>query len=372
MKGFSVRIVLCVILAAPIFVFAQQNRANITIQSGKELISEYLEYRESVWRLHPPPSGSQFVTDEERSDTQSWFEQSWSKWLATPTWFSSFAKSPDSLSNRIQDILWAEGDTRPVRVWEHPGKGEVFLGRIGEDGQTEVFARWPAPKWQPQEGESPEAFYNREVGTRRVSWTFASPHAPAVQAVNPVSPPGFALMMQTSGLTVTWTEVQTPQAMGLQVDLSTATEAGPFAVWKNTMGIIPGPGNGWEDLSGDWRPIAWSRERPEESEWTGTVDASGEGQLYLRASLGIIDSDADGLDDGFEYWYFGDLDETAGDDFDEDGFTNLQEFTILSNPAVADSDVDGRKDGDEALYGTDPTWPDHPDTELTAQGVLLP
>jgi len=334
------------------------------IRSGKELIAEYLLYRDTVWQLHPPPSGSQWVTESERTATQSWYEQAWAKWLNSPGWFSTFQGRTARLSPRIQDILWAEEDTRPVRVWEDPGKGEIFLGRIGENGQTEIFARWPAPDWQPQEGESPEAFYNREVGTRRVSWTFASPYAPAVQAVNPVSPPGFALMMQTSGFTVTWTEVQTPQAMGLQVDLSTATEAGPFAVWKNTVGITTGPGNGWEDLSGDWRPIAWSRERPEESEWTGTLDASGEGQLYLRASLGIIDSDADGLDDGFEYWFFGDLDETAGGDVDQDGHTNLEEFDRNTNPIIADSDVDGRKDGDEVTFGTNPEWQDHPNVEL--------
>lgn len=338
------------------------------IRSGKELIAEFLAYREQVWHLHPPLSGSQKISETERIPSQSWFEQIWSKWLNSPGWFSSFQGSTARLSPRIQEILWDEQDIRPVRVWEDPGKGEIYLGRIGENGDTEIFARWPAPDWQPRKGEAPEEFYNREVGTRRVSWTFASPHTPVAPLQSGPAFEGFALMMmQTSAFSVTWTDVQDPQAMGLQVDLSATSEAGPFAVWVNTVGITTGPGNGWDDLSGDWRPIAWTRDRPTETEWAGSVDGSGEGQLYLRASLGIIDSDLDGLDDGFEYWYFGDLTQTATDDFDNDGHSNLEEFNENTNPTIADSDADGRKDGDEIQMGTDPQWQDHPDVELNVE-----
>ena len=44
------------------------------------------------------------------------------------------------------------------------------------------------------------------------------------------------------------------------------------------------------------------------------------------------DIDNDGLPDGWETIYFGGLDEGADDDFDGDGFTNLQEWAAGSNP----------------------------------------
>lgn len=44
----------------------------------------------------------------------------------------------------------------------------------------------------------------------------------------------------------------------------------------------------------------------------------------------------------------------ANNDIDRDGLTNVDEFTIKTNPTIADSDSDGVSDGIEAINGTNP------------------
>jgi hypothetical protein len=71
------------------------------------------------------------------------------------------------------------------------------------------------------------------------------------------------------------------------------------------------------------------------------------------------DSDKDGMPDDWETHYFGNLTQGAADDFDKDGMTNLQEYTLGTDPTKADTDGDGLSDGDEVnKYKTDPFNPD--------------
>jgi hypothetical protein len=69
--------------------------------------------------------------------------------------------------------------------------------------------------------------------------------------------------------------------------------------------------------------------------------------LHVAADLagGSVDSDGDGVFDGYERWYFGDLTHAAGDDDDSDGASLLQEFTAGSDPTDSDTDDDGIPDG---------------------------
>lgn len=74
------------------------------------------------------------------------------------------------------------------------------------------------------------------------------------------------------------------------------------------------------------------------------------------------DSDGDGLADGYEVQY--EFDPTsdngeAASDIDNDGLTTLQEFTLLTNPVIADTDGDSLTDGDEYLiHNTNPLLED--------------
>ena len=52
---------------------------------------------------------------------------------------------------------------------------------------------------------------------------------------------------------------------------------------------------------------------------------------------GGIDTDGNGLGDGWEIAHFGSIGQTAGADPDNDGFTNLQEYENVTNPNVSDS-----------------------------------
>lgn len=68
-----------------------------------------------------------------------------------------------------------------------------------------------------------------------------------------------------------------------------------------------------------------------------------------------IDSDADGLEDGWEMDHFGDLDQNRDSDYDEDGLTEWGERLLDLDPDDSDYDNDRLMDGDEDDNGTDPT-----------------
>ena len=92
---------------------------------------------------------------------------------------------------------------------------------------------------------------------------------------------------------------------------------------------------------------------------------------FLGTRTSTIDSDGDGLPDGWELSWAGvaDLDDLTNlpagggpgsgtGDFDGDGLSDSDEFEAGTDPTDTDSDDDGVSDGDEDANGTDPTNPD--------------
>lgn len=73
----------------------------------------------------------------------------------------------------------------------------------------------------------------------------------------------------------------------------------------------------------------------------------------------FTDVDGDGLRDDWESAAFGDTSQTPGGDFDNDGLTNGEEYTLQLNAANNDTDGDGLLDGAERnTHKTDPSKTD--------------
>lgn len=340
------------------------------INTGPELFERYLEFRQGVWMLNPPMQADPEKQRQELAGTEGdAMVRLWDWWLNQFGWFMSHGGGSDTLSEKLQSRIWSKGDQRELMIWEHPGEGVLYATLLGnETSPTSDIARLNAPDWEMKENETVERFRSREIGIRRVAWVFRSPYAPEPA---PMMQPMMMMSMAAVGaeFRVDWTATPGGGApTGVQVDFGPETSPGPFTVWRHVTGDLTAtPG-----LPGDWIPMDWMRDRPTDQLWeTGVSLAAHPNPGFIRATLGVVDSDADGLDDGFELWFFGDLIETATGDFDLDGFSNLEEYQRNTSPVVADSDADGRKDGDELEYGTNPLWPDHPDVGLTAGGRLV-
>ena len=80
---------------------------------------------------------------------------------------------------------------------------------------------------------------------------------------------------------------------------------------------------------------------------TGTAFDIADYELLQTSFRPAEDSDDDGLEDGWETFFFGDLAEGPDGDFDSDGLTNLEELGANTDPSVDDTDGDGLLDGSE-------------------------
>ena len=81
--------------------------------------------------------------------------------------------------------------------------------------------------------------------------------------------------------------------------------------------------------------------------------------VYLDSFDPSIDTDGDGIPDGYEEEFFpGDLTQLGLGDFDADGVNDPEEYDDRTDPTVADADEDGSNDGQEKAAGTDPANPD--------------
>lgn len=86
--------------------------------------------------------------------------------------------------------------------------------------------------------------------------------------------------------------------------------------------------------------------------------------LTVEALLSSPDSDADSLPDDWEMAHFGNLNQSAADDPDEDGLNNLSEYALGTHPLKADTDEDQLADGAEVALGTHPLKADTDDDGL--------
>ena len=111
------------------------------------------------------------------------------------------------------------------------------------------------------------------------------------------------------------------------------------------------------------------------------------GNLLAKRLQAFVDSDSDGMDDGWEQSYFQNLAQTASGDADEDGFSNLSEFLAGTIPTDSNSllrltahkDAVGIRIEWPSVTGkeyqlqykdavSDAQWIDHPSGSVTAPG----
>ena len=80
------------------------------------------------------------------------------------------------------------------------------------------------------------------------------------------------------------------------------------------------------------------------------------GTKGLHIFRNATDSDSDGMYDSWELNYFGNLDQTYTNDYDQDGIMNWGEYLTGLSPTDADQDLDGLIDGYDEVqtYCTDP------------------
>ena len=79
------------------------------------------------------------------------------------------------------------------------------------------------------------------------------------------------------------------------------------------------------------------------------------GNLLAKRTGSFQDSDADGMDDAWEQAMFGSLEQTAGGDFDADGFSNRAEFLAGTDPGDAASLL--RVTAQKQVAGIKIEWP---------------
>lgn len=92
--------------------------------------------------------------------------------------------------------------------------------------------------------------------------------------------------------------------------------------------------------------------------WQNYIVFNVYGDPSVGLNTTLVDNDADGLPDWWEFYYFDDISHNPGDDDDTggaDGLTNIEEYQNGTDPSDTDSDDDGLTDGAELItHGTDP------------------
>ncbi len=129
------------------------------------------------------------------------------------------------------------------------------------------------------------------------------------------------------------------------------------------VGAEPGDGTGTDRFTGTMGPVGWFHTA---LEMQAVFHLLAAGWDFKVEELVSFDGDADGLPDRWECKWLSGTGDGPGDDSDEDGLTNLQEYQHGCQPGEPDTDRDGVPDGAEVVeHHTNPLAEDTDGDGLT-------
>ena len=264
-------------------------------------------------------------------------------------------------SNPLDDVVPAS----------HTGSitGTVFLDLDGDgtmdDGETglaglPVTLEGEGGPWQTSTNSSGEyTFANLEKGYYTLEVTEQAPIPDWASLTEPKRNP-FQIYLVASGVSLNNVGYQPPPDQGY---LMTVTKSGfgtgevsstPAAVdcgFDCTQYFAPGTPVTLEAAPHPDTTFAG---------WTGDCSGTGDctlvmdGNHTVGASFTGVDTNHNGLPDGWEKYYFNELLNDVNADTDHDGLSHLQEYQHGTDPTNSDTDGDGMEDGWEVMYGLNP------------------
>jgi len=109
---------------------------------------------------------------------------------------------------------------------------------------------------------------------------------------------------------------------------------------------------------------------PDNDDFDGDTISNIDEVSYYNSDPLNSDTDNDGMPDGYEAYYYFDLNfDEGGYDYDGDGLTNLGEYNAGTEPYYSDTDGDGMKDGFEVTYLLDPLLASDATSDADSDGL---
>jgi len=271
---------------------------------GRDQIRDFLAYDEDVLRVYESNGGQEQVIDESTTVTVNnlGVVNGKQKYQVnfTAAAGASFVRWIDPYNGIHQEVtaFRSDGKLLPAsNVWQYrveinPGEFEYYFGLfdVESTGQYEIIVNGIEPNIAPV-------------------------------------------------ITVVSTQIgQAGTQMLFNIDV---TDANPSDV-LNLVSIGAPSGSTISFVSGSTWQFSWLPQTTDVGTYNFILSASDQIEATTQPvqlivnNPGFVDADADGMDDAWEQANFGDLDEVADGDVDQDSATNLQEYTFGGDPNLED------------------------------------
>lgn len=216
-------------------------------------------------------------------------------------------------------------------TWEPPTNANAsaidsyYIYRWGYTGNTPVLAKMTSDLWYNDTNVITGANYNYKITA--VNYLFEGNYSTTISAIPcvlPSAPLNLTVASENMTMVLVWDE---PSYIGgseiIQYNLYRGNSSGNEEFLVTLYRV-----HEYVDESIDEDNLYYYR--------VSAVNAGGESPLsneaFATSPILSNDTDDDGLNDTWEIEYFGDLDELGTDDYDDDNYTNEQEFQAETDP----------------------------------------